>query len=68
MRVSPVVAAMILPAIVVPQALSAQTEQRSLRGAQVSIYNLAGQLRAKLEHEQFVTIIPQNIEHGQHYD
>lgn len=56
MRVSPVVAAMILPAIVVPQALSAQTEQRSLRGAQVSIYNLAGQLRAMPGAGEAVTV------------
>ena len=46
MRVSPVLAAIILPALAVPQALLAQAEQRSIRGGQVSIYNLAGQVRA----------------------
>jgi lia operon protein LiaG len=46
MRVSPVVAAILLPALVVPQSVSGQTEQRSVRGGHVAIYNLAGQLRA----------------------
>lgn len=46
MRVTSVVAAIVLPAIVVPQSVSAQAEQRNLRGGHVSIYNLAGHLRA----------------------
>lgn len=46
MRVTSVVAAIVLPAIAVPQSVSAQAEQRNLRGGHVSIYNLAGQLRA----------------------
>jgi hypothetical protein len=46
MRVSPVVAAIIFPALAVPQSTAAQTEQRSIRGGEVAIYNLAGQLRA----------------------
>jgi len=46
MRVTSVVAAIVLPAIALPQAVSAQAEQRNLRGGHVSIYNLAGHLRA----------------------
>lgn len=46
MRVRPVVAAIILLALGAPHAASGQAEQRSLRGQQISIYNLAGQLRA----------------------
>lgn len=46
MRVSPVVAAILVPALAAVQSASAQTEQRSIRGGQVAIYNLAGQMRA----------------------
>ena len=45
MRVSLVIAAIALP-LVVPPSLSGQAEQRSLRGSQVSVYNLAGHVRA----------------------
>jgi hypothetical protein len=46
MRVSSVVAAIILPALAVPHTLAAQVEQRTIRGGQVAIYNLAGVMRA----------------------
>lgn len=56
MRVSPVVAAIVLPALAFPQSLAAQAEQRSIRGAQVSIYNLAGQVRAMAGTGDAVTV------------
>lgn len=56
MRVSPVVAAIVLPALAFPQSLAAQAEQRSIRGTQVSIYNLAGQVRAMAGTGDAVTV------------
>lgn len=56
MRVSPVVAAMTLAAVAVPQSLGAQAEQRSIRGGQVAIYNLAGQVRAMAGTGDAVTV------------
>jgi lia operon protein LiaG len=56
MRVSPVVVAVIVTALVIPQSVSAQAEQRSLRGEQISIYNLAGQLRAMAGTGDAVTV------------
>ena len=46
MRVIPVVATIVVPVLAVSHVASAQAEQRSLRGRHVSVYNLAGQLRA----------------------
>lgn len=46
MRVTAVVAAIALPTLLAPGTVAGQTEQRSLRGGQVSVYNLAGRMRA----------------------
>lgn len=44
--VRPVAAAIAILAIALPDTASAQAEQRTVRGAHVAIYNLAGRLRA----------------------
>jgi lia operon protein LiaG len=56
MRVTSVVAAIVLTSLVAPRSASAQAEQRTLRGGHIAIYNLAGHLRAMAGTGDVVTV------------